>query len=337
MNAEETALEPDRPIIDPHLHLWDIPEIEGMLQEPQSFLVSDAGRIIAQSGHAVTHTVFVECHAMYRQSGPDQFRSLGETEFALGMAAMADSGMYGECRIAHRIIANVDLCRGDEVAAVLDAHLACAGTRLRGVRMNTSFSDAGLFGFPSEQAAQTRLTNPDFIRGARVLADLDLSLDVWCLHPQLPQLIELAKKVPELLIVLNHLGTPDLRGRYARRGDEAFAEWRGYMQTLAELANVRVKISGLGMDVTAPVKATTGASTSTDLADAWHSRVEVAIEAFGAERCMFASNYPTDRSVGSYGAIWNAFKRLANGYTDADKDHLFRRTAAQTYRIDINS
>ncbi len=48
---------------------------------------------------------------------------------------------------------------------------------------------------------------------------------------------------------------------------------------------------------------------------------------------MFESNFPPDKAAGSYGATWNAFKIIAEGHTEADKDRLFRRTAAETYRI----
>jgi len=333
----EDALEPDLPIIDPHLHLWDILAVEGGLQEPQTFLVQDAARMIRESGHSVTHTVFVECHAMYRPDGPAGLRSLGETEFAVGMAAMAYSGLYGPCRIAHRIVANIDLCMGDAVEPVLEAHLARAGERLRGVRMNSSYSEAGLFGAPAEAAAATRLADPAFASGARALARRGLSLDVWCLHPQLPQLVALAQHVPELTIVLNHVGTPELRGQYREREDEAFAEWRQHLQALALRPNVRVKLSGLGMDLAGPLQARTGDVSSERLAQEWRARVETVIDAFGPDRCMFASNYPADRSAASYQAIWNAFKRLTAKYTDAEKARLFRGTAAETYRIELSN
>lgn len=333
----EEVLEPDRPVIDPHLHLWDIPPVEGGLQEAQTFLLPDAARAIRESGHNVTHTVFVECHAMYRSDGATEMRSLGETEFATGMAAMSASGRYGPCRIAHRIVANVNLCLGEAVEPILMAHRERAGARLAGVRMNTSYSEAGLFGAPSEIDAETRIADTRFLSGARMLARMGLCLDVWCLHTQLPQLVQLADQVPELPIVLDHVGTPELRGRYQGREEEAFAEWRQHMQSLAHRPNVRVKLSGLGMDLTRPLRAQGGSANSENLAKEWRARVEHVIEAFGPGRCMFASNYPPDQSAGSYQAVWNAFKRIAANYTDAEKDRLFRATAAETYHIELNN
>ena len=63
--------------------------------------------------------------------------------------------------------------------------------------------------------------------------------------------------------------------------------------------------------------------------------MDVAIAAFSPSRAMFESNFPPDQSAGTYGATWNAFKRIARACSDDEKDQLFRRTAAATYRIGI--
>src|SRR5438093_1562847 len=127
MTAEEQPLEPERPIIDPHLHLWDIQPAPGALQAPQRFLFFELLETVARSGHNLTHTVFVECHQMYRRDGPAELRSLGETELVNGIAAMSASGNYGPCKVANRIVGNVNLRLGESVAPVLEAHVAVAG------------------------------------------------------------------------------------------------------------------------------------------------------------------------------------------------------------------
>ena len=116
--VEEAPLDPECAILDPHLHHWDIKPVPGGLQDPQCFLFDESVQTIADSGHRITHSVFVECHAMYREDGPQEMRSLGETEFANGIAAMSASGNYGPCRFAHRIVGNVDLCLGEGAATV---------------------------------------------------------------------------------------------------------------------------------------------------------------------------------------------------------------------------
>ena len=334
--AEEPPLDPSRPIIDPHLHLWEIQAAPGSMQAPQRSLLHEAVEAIAASGHNLTHTVFVECHAMYRQDGPDDLRPLGQTEFANGAAAMSDSGGYGPCRIAHRIVGRVELTLGEAAEPVLERHLAVAGERFRGVRCNTAFSRAGMFGGACDPAAETLLPDDRFRAGARVLARLGLSLDVWCFHTQLSQLIDLADALPGLTLILDHLGTPESLGAYAGRPAEAFAEWRAAMAELARRPNVLVKLGGLGMDVAGALGRRPGTDTSEILAERWRPLIETCIEAFGPARCMFESNFPPDRDAGTYGATWNAFKRITAAASDTDKDFLFRRTAAAAYRIALD-
>ena len=73
--------------------------------------------------------------------------------------------------------------------------------------------------------------------------------------------------------------------------------------------------------------------TSAELAEAWKPYTETSIEAFGPGRAMFESNFPVDKGMCSYTVLWNAFKRLAAGYSAADKTALFSGTAARVYRL----
>lgn len=333
MTGEEQALDPERAIIDPHLHLWDIPRREGSLQEAQRFLLPELLAMVAVSGHNVTHTVFVECGQMYRPDAPEHLRSLGETEFAGGVAAMSASGIYGRCRVAHRIVGSVDLRLGDLVRPALEAHVARGGERFRGVRMPVAYSEDGLFGFPCAPELRGIMGDPRFRAGAQVLAELGLSLDLWCLHSQVDELAQLADAVPDLTIVLDHIGTPETQGRWVDRQEEARAQWAARLGELARRPNVVVKIGGMGMDLAAPIPAETGRGSSAQLAARWRPCVETCIEAFTPARAMFESNFPPDKAAGSYGAVWNAFKIIATGLSEDEKDRLFRGTAEQIYRI----
>ena len=87
--TQEPALEPDRPIIDPHHHLWDRPGNRYLFHD----LMEDLN-----SGHNIRATVFLECREMYRAEGPPELRSLGETQFVAGVSAMSESGKYGPAR-----------------------------------------------------------------------------------------------------------------------------------------------------------------------------------------------------------------------------------------------
>jgi L-fuconolactonase len=315
--ADEAPLEPDRPIIDPHLHLWDAGGAR--------FFAPEAALTIAASGHAVTHTVFVECRAMHRSAGPEALRPVGETEFAAGQAAISESGNYGPARLAHRIVGTADLLLGARVAPVLEAHIAAGGGRFRGVRKASAWRAQGMFGMPADPAGAGLMARPAYVEGARVLAAMDLSLDVWCFHSQLHEVIALADAVPDLAIVLDHLGTPD--------GPETRADWERDLRELARRQNVAIKLGGLGMDINRPFDTPHRQAGSAALAEAWRPWLEATIAIFGPTRAMFESNYPPDGAAGSYGAIWNAFKRIAAPFSDHEKDALFRRTAARVYRI----
>ena len=72
---------------------------------------------------------------------------------------------------------------------------------------------------------------------------------------------------------------------------------------------------------------------SAALAEAWRPWIETCIEAFGAERCMFESNFPVDKVTCSYAVLWNTFKRLAANASPAEKTALFAGTAARVYRL----
>ena len=86
-------------------------------------------------GHNVVSTVFIECGTMFKLDGPEPFRAVGETEFVNGIAAMSASGAYGPARVAAGIVGTVDLKIGDQAGDVLDAQIAAAGGRFRGIRL----------------------------------------------------------------------------------------------------------------------------------------------------------------------------------------------------------
>jgi L-fuconolactonase len=113
--APEPALHPDLPIVDPHVHFWHH-------FDEQPYFVSDYARDLNASGHNVEASVFIECKAMYRAQGPEHLKSVGETEFAVGMAAMGASGKYTSSRVAG-IVGFADLTLGDRTQETLEGHM----------------------------------------------------------------------------------------------------------------------------------------------------------------------------------------------------------------------
>jgi L-fuconolactonase len=329
----ETPLDPARPIVDPHQHFWDLRGRVGADAVLQLFLLPELLATIESSGHNITHTVYAECGSMYRQDGPDELKPIGETEFVNGIAAMSASGRYGSRRIAAGIVGSIDLRRGDAVAPLLDAHIAAGNGRFRGIRTHTAWVDGELWGRKPDPALRGIMADAGFRTGVRALGRRGLVLDLWCLHPQLAELTELAAACPDTVIVLDHLGTPLDFGPFAVRSAAAFDEWRTGIRALARLPNVCVKLGGMGMSLTDPLCVRVASPPSTELAARWRPRVETCIEAFGADRCMFESNFPPDVSTCSYGALWNAFKRISAAASEAEKSALFSGTAARVYRL----
>jgi len=341
----EAILDPDLPIVDPHHHLWDrrnyaTPEAP---VHPFMTAIADARRYLLDelmadtgSGHNVTATVFVECGAFYRADGPVELRPVGETEFVNGVAAMSASGTYGEMRACAGIVGRADLTLGDGVVPVLEAHVRAGGGRFRGIRNSASFdADKAVLG-PLNRVEAGLYRADAFRAGFKRLAPMGLSFDAWLLEPQLPDLIDLARAFPEQTIVLDHVGTPLGRGGYEGRLAERFGVWRDNIGELARSPNVVVKLGGLAMAFcNFPSFLAEPRAPSEQLAAEWGPYIETCIEAFGAERCMFESNFPVDMGSCSYASLWNAFKRIAKGASAAEKTALFSGTATRVYRLEV--
>ncbi len=321
----EPAIEPDLPIIDPHHHLWVHGGVPYLLPE----LLADT-----DTGHRITATVFVECRAMYRAQGTLETRSLGETEFANGTAAMSASGLFGPTRACAAIVGNVDLRLGARARDALQAHVAISGGRFRGIRNVSAWHASGIRATSANPPAGL-LLDPEFRKGFACLAPLGLSFDAWLVHTQLDDFLDLAQAFPDTTLVLDHVGGPLGIGLYRGRREEVFAEWRSRIQSVAQCPNVHVKLGGLGMHTPGfEFHLQDQPPSSEALARAWRPYIETCIEAFGAHRAMFESNFPVDKGSCGYGVLWNAFKRIATGCSDTEKQALFSGTAAKVYRIE---
>lgn len=324
--VREEIVEPDLPIIDPHHHLWDYPESRYMLDE----LNADTG-----SGHNIRATVFVECKSMYRAEGPEHLRPVGETEFVNGIAAQSASGIYGEMRACKGIVGFANLLLGEAVDEVLEAHIAAAPQRFRGIRHANAYDDSpevrpthtnppkGLFGLPK------------FREGFARLAKFNLTFDAWLYHHQIPELTALARAHPEVTIIFDHFGGPIGIGPYEGRREEIFAQWMKDVVELSECPNVVAKLGGINMAVNGfGWHKRALPPTSDELVAATQDYYLHTIDAFGPERCMFESNFPVDKLSCSYAVVWNAFKKMAKGASADEKAALFHDTAKRVYRLD---
>ena len=325
--AAEPAIEPDLPIIDPHHHLWDFPKHRYLLDE----LLKDTN-----SGHNIEQTVFIECAVFYRPDVGKAMRVVGEVEFVNGISAMAASGRYGPTKVAAGIVGMADLTLGAAVEEVLAAQVQAGGGRFKGIRHAAGWEDKTREIHISHSNPPRYLyrDHKEFREGFAVLGKMGLSFDAWLYHPQLGDLIDLARSFPDQPIVLNHAGGPLGLAWYSERRDEEFAAWRDSIVELAKCENVSIKLGGLGMKLNGfGFELRDTAPSSDELAAAWKPYIETCIEAYGADRCMFESNFPVDKISGSYGNYWNAFKKLAADASESEKAALFKGTAERFYRL----
>jgi L-fuconolactonase len=325
----EDALEPGLPIVDPHHHLIDRPE-SGHYLLPE--LLAD----INSGGHNIVATVYLEWLSMYRADGPAEMKPVGEIEFANGVAAMCASGTYGKPRVCAGIVGHADLSIGAGVKKVLEAMILAGGGRFRGIRyIASSDPDQAVWG--ATQRRDPGLLLDKCVReGFAQLAPLGLSFDAWIYHPQLPDVIDLARAFPETTIVLNHVGGAIGLGRYTGKRDAVFADWSARIRELAACPNVNVKLGGLGMKMFGfDVHEKDLPPTSETLANLWKPYIDACIEAFGPHRAMFESNFPVDKGSYSYGTYWNACKRWAAGASASEKADLFSGTASRVYRLGL--
>ena len=325
----EPTLEPELPICDPHHHFWDsrpqsIPYQRYLIHE----LIADIN-----SGHNVRSTVFVEARSMYHADGPVELRPVGEVEFVQGLAAASASGIYGVSRAAASIVGHADLKLGGAVAPVLEALQAASPNRFKGIRHNVTWSPDPILG---NRESEGILANDTFREGAKVLAKKGLSLDTMLSFPQLPELADFARAVPDLNIILNHIGGVSRVGIYGNRDEQVAAAWRQGIAEVAVCPNVTVKLGGMGMPrLGSGWYAREVPIGSEELTESMSPWITYCIDQFGPDRCMFESNFPPDKVSYSYNVMYNAFKRLFQGYSASQRAAMLHDTAVRVYRISV--
>lgn len=218
---------------------------------------------------------------------------------------VADSGPTG---IPHAIVAYADLSQPD-VEETLQAHSRYAN--LRGIRQILNrHPDPRL-----NLAPHDYLRDPTWIAQFGLLGRYGLSFDLQIYYQQAVDAVALARRYPDITLILNHAGM------VLERGEEHEEGWRRAMRDLASCSNVAVKISGLGMGD--PVWTI----------ERIRPFVEHTLEVFGTGRCMFGSNFPVDRLFSNYRTLWNAYAVLTACLSSAERQAVFFDNAARYYRI----
>ena len=323
--VQEEPLEPDLPICDAHYHFWERPSGRYMLED---FLGDVAG-----AGHHVVQTVYSECRSMYRTSGIEEMRPVGETEGVCSIVEQLSSNSQLQPKVASGIVGYADLRLGARAEPVLEAHLAAGKGRFRGIRNVSTWHNNPEVALPAHNT-KSLLADSAFRRGFALLKKFDLSFDACLFFPQLPELLDLARAFPETPIILDHAGGILGIGPYAGKSDEVLRAWKKEIEGLASCPNVFVKFGGLGQPNAGfgwhkrPIP-----PDSIEISEAIAPYLSWCIEQFGAHRCMFESNFPVDRVSYSYSTIWNAFKLVTEHFSPSERSALFHDTATEVYQL----
>ena len=328
--VEEPVIAAEQPLIDPHHHFW-LPEHDSPWGSYElDDLWADTG-----SGHRVVKTVFIECHAHYRTTGPEHLRPVGETEWVAGIAGESAAGAAGQAAVGG-IVSFADLRLGERLGEVLDAHEEAGSGLFRGIRHAGARhpQPEASYRTPARGAPAGLFLDRAFQEGVRLLGRRGYTYESWHYHTQQRDYRELALAAPDTTMIVDHLGYPLGTGPFAGRLDEVFAAWKPAVAALAECRNVYCKLGGLAQPDngfalhTAPRPPTSDELVA--LQGRWYRH---AIECFGPERCLFESNFPVDKVSVSYRVLWNAFKKLAAEFSADERHAMLYGTAARVYRL----
>jgi L-fuconolactonase len=324
----EDPIEPNLPIIDAHHHCWHEPPFPQFDSYDVDALAAD----IIESGHNVVATVYIDARSNYRDDGPEHLRVVGETEFMAAAAENVQSRGHPYAGLCAGIVSRADLLQGARVAEVLDAHIAAAPDRFKGIRQRTAYDPHN----PFNAEGPRMMSRTGFREGFAQLGPRGLSFDASLLHPQIPELTDVARFFPDTTIILDHIGTPMLHGQPPDRRKSITDEWSASLQELATCRNVVVKIGGMNMEhMGLSFMGQDQPPTSEMVAARQRDFVLRVIDLFGPQRVMFESNFPVDRHGISYGILWNGFKRIVREFTGTDKAALFGGTANKVYRLGL--
>jgi predicted TIM-barrel fold metal-dependent hydrolase len=312
-------------VVDPHVHFWDLKTHHyPWLAAPRTSFVGDAKLLrhdylpsdLLRDAGAIEVMKVVHVEANHDPRDPVEetrwLQSLAdETEETDAVnTAHAANGVDGtRGAVPNAIVAAADLS-APNVEATLAAHAAFANTR--GIRQILNVHADPLYGYVDRHF----MREPVWRENVGLLERYGLSFDLQLYPSQMQEAVQLARLYPNTQFVLNHAGMFVDRDRLS-----GYRAWRDGLRALSSCPNVAVKLSGLAM------------FDHRWTIESFRPYVLEAIDAFGIERAMFASNFPVDRLFGSYESLWNAYARIVAGVSDSERAALFRANAERIYRI----
>jgi len=284
------AEQPDAPIVDAHHHVWSLDDVpqpwirEDMSAIRRDFSIEDYRADTA--GSHVTRSIIVQTVASFRET--------------LGLLRLSSTN-----DVVRGVIGWVDLTDADVAGAIVQLRESAGGERLVGIRaLVESEPDPGW------------LLRPDVQRGLQSVAAAGLVFDLLVTPPQLAAAAQVAELVPDLYLVLDHLGKPPLA-----TGD--LHGWSADLRSLATHHNVVAKLSGL------VTEASWAEWTAADLEPA----VTVALEAFGPDRLLFGSDWPVCRLAADYSTVVDSARYLLRTLAPAERQRVLSDNASAVYSL----
>lgn len=294
-------------VVDPHVHFWDLKtHVYPWLENPGTSFLGDAqalkhdyliGDLLADAG-PLEILKLVHVDANHDPADPVE-----ETRWLQGVADAEGRGK------PNAIVAGADLSK-DNAQEILEGHAAFANTR--GIRQILNVHPDPLYDYVGKHY----MRDPAWRKNFALLRNHSMSFDLQLYPSQMSEAAALANEHHDTQFIVNHAGM-----FVDRSSAGGYAQWRDGMRELAKCPNVAVKISGLAMfDHAWSV-------------DSFRPYVLETIDTFGADRAMFASNFPVDRLFATYADLWNAYEAIVEAHSAAEKDALFKSNAERIYRI----
>lgn len=299
---------PELPFIDAHVHLWKLDRLRYPWLAPPFADDGPNGNVAAIARDYLLDDYLADAKQwnvvgmVHVEAGADPHDALAETQWVEGIAE--------ERGLPNGIVAFAALDH-PKVDILLGAHAAHG--RVRGIRHIVNWHED-----PQRSYTAHNLTDDAaWVRGFALLAQHSLSFDLQCYPAQMTALASIFARHPDVPVIVNHMGMaiPDDR--------EGMEQWRTGMRALAALPQVATKLSGPGF-----------------VRHDW-AREDIkplildAIALFGVERCMFASDFPTDRLFGSFDRHLSAYHEIVADFSEGEKQALFAGNANRLYRLEI--
>lgn len=292
-------------IIDSHHHLWrlsDLPWLNGPIvnrifgpYQPiqRDYLASEF--IDEASRNGVEKSVYVQVNWPLE-------RSVDEVAWVQSVA--------DETGWPHAIVGSANMF--DDSCPDVFAQQLDIAPLMRGIRLQMHWHENELYRFAS---GPNEMADPVFRRNLGVLAGLGWHFELQVFGSQMADAERLVRDFPELTFVLLHAGMLE------DDDPETVERWRAGMQSLAKHENVIAKLSGLGTFVRRVDDELIGRI------------VRECIDLFGAERCMWGSNFPVEKLWTDYGTLLRSYQQVLDEYDQQTRDAVFGQTAGRVYRL----